>query len=106
PRAFQEILIKGYDDFIEPDWFTTWLKLIFGPVVATVYGHQHKIQRKLTEAIKSEVQVNGRNSEVIDVFKWVHLVSLEIIGQAGIGHSFGILEGKIPDYLDASRDML
>ncbi|CAE6483030.1 unnamed protein product [Rhizoctonia solani] len=108
PRAFQEILIKGYDDFIEPDWFTTWLKLIFGPVVATVYGHQHKIQLIfviLTESVKSEVQVNGGNTKVIDVFKWVHLVSLEIIGQAGIGHSFGILEGKIPDYLDASRDM-
>ncbi|KAH7337419.1 cytochrome P450 [Rhizoctonia solani] len=129
PRAFQEILIKGHDDFTEPDWFTTWLKLIFGPVVATVYGHQHKIQRKilnpvfnashirnlgptvtsiaqkLTEVVKSEVQVNGGNTEVVDVFKWVHLVSLEIIGQAGIGHSFGILEGNLPDYLDASRDM-
>ncbi|KDN42044.1 hypothetical protein RSAG8_07089, partial [Rhizoctonia solani AG-8 WAC10335] len=55
--------------------------------------------------MKSEVQVDGDNSEVVDVFKWVHLVSLEIIGQAGIGHSFGILEGNVPDYLDASRDV-
>ncbi|CAE7152067.1 unnamed protein product [Rhizoctonia solani] len=141
PRAFQEILIKAHDDFVEPDWFTTWLKLIFGPVVATVYGHQHKIQRKdleilnpvfnanhirnprkshsglqwqqlpkrraalLVEAVRSEVQMNGNNVEIVDVFKWVHLVSLEIMGQAGIGHSFGILEGNVPDYLDASRDV-
>ncbi|CAE6409925.1 unnamed protein product [Rhizoctonia solani] len=114
PRAFQEILIKGYDDFIEPHWFTTWLKLVFGPVVATVYGHQHKVQRKfstlaifatLVENVKAEVQADGDNDKVVDIFKWVHLVALEIIGQAGIGHSFGILEGNVPDYLDASRDM-
>ncbi|CAE6502790.1 unnamed protein product [Rhizoctonia solani] len=127
PRAFQEILIKGYDDFTEPDWFTTWLKLMFGPVVATVYGHQHKIQRKIlnpvfnashirkwadndnncakVEMMTSEVQAKGGNTEVVDVFKWIHLISLEIMGQAGIGHSFGILEGNIPNYLDASRDV-
>ncbi|EUC61521.1 cytochrome P450 family protein [Rhizoctonia solani AG-3 Rhs1AP] len=111
PRAFQEILIKGYDDFIEPHWFTTWMKLIFGPVVATVYGHQHKVQRKvqlsqLVENVKAEVQAGGDNDKVVDIFKWVHLVALEMIGQAGIGHSFGILEGNVPDYLHASRDML
>ncbi|KAJ1301292.1 hypothetical protein OPQ81_003696 [Rhizoctonia solani] len=111
PRAFQEILIKGYDEFTEPDWFTTWLKLVFGPVVATVYGFEIQrpmmttIAQKLVEMITSEVQVNGRNTEVIDIFKWIHLVSLEIIGQAGIGHSFGILEGNVPHYLDASRDV-
>ncbi|KAF8717211.1 cytochrome p450, partial [Rhizoctonia solani] len=133
PRALQEILVKGHDSFREPDWFTTWLELVFGPVVATVYGHQHKIQRKIlnpvfttnhvrnyayhdnnrtkgesfirfVEILKSEVETNETNTEIIDIFKWVHLVSLEIIGQAGIGHSFGILEGNVPDYLAASRD--
>ncbi|GAB1520142.1 hypothetical protein RhiTH_003215 [Rhizoctonia solani] len=114
PRALQEILVKGHDSFREPDWFTTWLELVFGPVVATVYGHQHKIQRKtptittigqkFVEILKSEVETNETNTEIIDIFKWVHLVSLEIIGQAGIGHSFGILEGNVPDYLAASRD--
>ncbi|CAE6474050.1 unnamed protein product [Rhizoctonia solani] len=120
PRALQEILVKGYDAFKEPDWFTTWLELVFGPVVATVYGHQHKIQRKVwtssltptmtiigqkfVEILTSEIQTNGRNTEVVDIFKWVHLISLEVIGQAGIGHSFGILEGNVPDYLAASRD--
>ena len=37
----------------------------------------------MVELVKSEVQANGDNTKVVDVFKWVHLVSLEIIGQAG-----------------------
>ncbi|CAE6364085.1 unnamed protein product [Rhizoctonia solani] len=115
PRAIQEVLVKGYYDFKEPGWFNTWIKLVLGPVVATLHGHEHKtrrktptmttITRKLVEIMTSEVQVNGGNTEVVDLFKWIHLVSLEIIGQAGIGHSFGILEGHVPDYLAASRDV-
>ncbi|KAF8685181.1 Cytochrome p450 [Rhizoctonia solani] len=116
PRALQEIFIKGHDDFREAGWLITWLKLVFGPVVPTVYGHRHEVQRKtptmtiiaqrLVDAITSEVQTNGGNSQAIDLFKWSHLISLEIIGQAGMGHSFGILDGKVPAYLFASRDLL
>ncbi|QRW26063.1 cytochrome P450 family protein [Rhizoctonia solani] len=78
-------------------------------------GHRHEVQRKtptmtiiaqrLVDAITSEVQTNGGNSQAIDLFKWSHLISLEIIGQAGMGHSFGILDGKVPAYLFASRDL-
>ncbi|QRW26089.1 cytochrome P450 family protein [Rhizoctonia solani] len=149
PRAMSEIIMKGHDDFKQPDWFLTWLRLIFGPAVITVFGDQHKIQRKvlhrnqsvlactlstantfgrfsilfllqviceitptvtaiahkLVEMVASDVQVDGENNRVIDMFKWVHLISLEIISQAGMGHSFGVLEGTVPDYLHASRDV-
>ncbi|KAF8684891.1 cytochrome p450 [Rhizoctonia solani] len=115
PRALQEIFVRGHDSFRDPRWLMTWLKLVFGPVVLTVYGHQHEVQRKtptmttiaqrLVDAITSEVQTNGGNSQAIDLFKWSHLISLEIIGQAGMGHSFGILDGKVPAYLFASRDL-
>ncbi|QRW26064.1 cytochrome P450 family protein [Rhizoctonia solani] len=138
PRAIQEVLVKGYYDFKQTSWFNTWVKLVLGPVVATLHGQEHKtrrkilnpvstashvrnsaatdaphtktptmtsIARKLHEIVASEVQVNGGNTGVVDLFKWIHLISLEIIGQAGIGHSFGILEGKVPDYLAASRDV-
>ncbi|GAB1520137.1 hypothetical protein RhiTH_003210 [Rhizoctonia solani] len=125
PRAMSEIIMKGHDDFKQPDWFLTWLRLVFGPAVITVFGDQHKIQRKilnpvftashmrnltaiahkLVEMVASDVQVDGENNRVIDMFKWVHLISLEIISQAGMGHSFGVLEGTVPDYLHASRDV-
>ncbi|KAF8690353.1 Cytochrome p450, partial [Rhizoctonia solani] len=115
PRALQETFVRGHDSFRDPRWLMTWLKLVFGPVVLTVYGHRHEVQRKtptmttiaqrLVDAITSEVQTNGGNSQAIDLFKWSHLISLEIIGQAGMGHSFGILDGKVPAYLFASRDL-
>ncbi|CAE6512955.1 unnamed protein product [Rhizoctonia solani] len=127
PRALQEILIKGHDDFREPAWLITWLRLVFGPVVPTIYGHQHEIHRKVWRLdwddrmvlkprkilnpvftaghIRNQAQINGGNTEVVDIFKWANLISLEIIGEAGMGHSFGILDGKVPDYLAASRDM-
>ncbi|CUA78357.1 Putative cytochrome P450 CYP13A5 [Caenorhabditis elegans] [Rhizoctonia solani] len=63
------------------------------------------IADNLVDIITSQIQANGTNIEVVDIFKWVNLVALEIIGQAGMGHSFGVLEGKVPDYLGASRDM-
>ncbi|CAE6364065.1 unnamed protein product [Rhizoctonia solani] len=63
------------------------------------------IAHRLVDIITSEIQLNGENTEVVDIFKWAHLISLEIIGQAGMGHSFGILDGKLPDYLYASRDL-
>ncbi|CEL53280.1 hypothetical protein RSOLAG1IB_06247 [Rhizoctonia solani AG-1 IB] len=47
PRALQDILVKGHNDFREPGWLMTWLRLVFGPVVPTVYGHQHEVQRKV-----------------------------------------------------------
>ncbi|KAF8688543.1 cytochrome P450, partial [Rhizoctonia solani] len=119
PRAIQEVLVKGYYDFKETSWFNAWVKLVLGPVVATLHAAptdashtktptMTSIARKLHEIVASEVQVNGGNTGVVDLFKWIHLISLEIIGQAvlsGIGHSFGILEGNVPDYLAASRDV-
>ncbi|KAG8709135.1 cytochrome P450-dit2, partial [Ceratobasidium sp. 423] len=63
------------------------------------------IAHNLVDIVSAQVQINGGNTGVIDIFKWVNLVALEIIGQAGMGHSFGVLEGKIPEYLGASHDM-
>ncbi|CUA74773.1 hypothetical protein RSOLAG22IIIB_05714 [Rhizoctonia solani] len=97
PRALQDILIKGHDEFREPNWYTTDL--------TTQTSTMSTIAHNLVDIITSQIQANGTNIEVVDIFKWVNLVALEIIGQAGMGHSFGVLEGKIPDYLGASRDM-
>ncbi|KAG8749564.1 cytochrome P450-dit2 [Ceratobasidium sp. 423] len=60
---------------------------------------------RLVDIVSAQVQVSGGNTGVVDIFKWINLIALEIIGQAGMGHSFGVLEGKIPEYLGASRDM-
>ncbi|KAH7339123.1 cytochrome P450 [Rhizoctonia solani] len=115
PRAMHEILVKGHDDFKVPDSFVTWMKLVWGPTSMTATGQRHRYHRKtpvmnsvahqLEDIIKSKVQVNSGTTGVVDIYKWMNYIAFEIIGRAGMGCSFGVMEDKVPEYLSASRDM-
>ncbi|KAF8698333.1 cytochrome P450, partial [Rhizoctonia solani] len=131
PRAINEIILKEYDCFHSSEGFVTWTDLAFGPNLVTATGHKHKIQRKVlnpvftashlrnlvllgsfyTEArhlegvITAMIGAGGSNTGIIDVEKWMSNVGLEMIGQAGVGHSFGIMSDKEPEYLGASRQV-
>ncbi|KAG8727621.1 cytochrome P450-dit2, partial [Ceratobasidium sp. 423] len=132
PRAMHEILVKGHDDFRVPDSFVTWMKLVWGPTSMTATGHRHRLHRKilnpvfatkyireylmqtpvmnsvahqLEDIVKSKVQVGDRTTGVVDIYKWMNYIAFEIIGRAGMGCSFGVMEDKVPEYLGASRDM-
>ncbi|KAF8751249.1 cytochrome P450 [Rhizoctonia solani] len=117
PRAINEIILKGYDCFHSSEGF--WTDLAFGPNLVTATGHKHKIQRKvlnqysrhhicviLEGVITAMIGAGGSNTGTIDVEKWMSNVGLEMIGQAGVGHSFGIMSDKEPEYLGASRQVL
>ncbi|KAF8761758.1 cytochrome p450 [Rhizoctonia solani] len=121
PRAMNDVILKGTDYFHEPDGLISWFKLAFGPNILTAKGHKHKIQRKASRAptpvfhniahylqdiVASRVRDNGNNTGIIDIYKWMNNVALEMIGQAGVGHSFGVMEDKEIQYLDASHQVL
>ncbi|KAB5590117.1 Cytochrome P450 family protein [Ceratobasidium theobromae] len=123
PRALHDIVVKGYDDFREPESFLAWFKLSSGPNILTTIGHKHKIQRKsistpcqtpamtavvhhLEDIFTSKVQSSGGDTGVIDIYEWMSNVGLEVIGQAGMGYSFGTMEEKESDYLNKSRDLI
>ncbi|CAE6458178.1 unnamed protein product [Rhizoctonia solani] len=59
----------------------------------------------LEDIITSKVRAGGGNTAVIDMHHWMSNVALEMIGQAGMGYSFGVMEGKEPEYLEASRQL-
>ncbi|CCO27929.1 hypothetical protein BN14_01919 [Rhizoctonia solani AG-1 IB] len=42
----------------------------------------------------------------IDVLKWCGATALELIGQAGLGHTFGVLEGIESEYSRVIKDLL
>ncbi|CAE6474313.1 unnamed protein product [Rhizoctonia solani] len=133
PRAMDDIVLKGVDTFKELEGFIAWNALTTGPSLITTDGHKHKMHRKilnpvftaahmrnlvllstptfqnitryLEDIITSKVQVHGRGTEVVDMYHWMSNVALEMIGQAGMGHSFGVMEGNEPEYLDASRKL-
>ncbi|CAE6442879.1 unnamed protein product [Rhizoctonia solani] len=131
PRAINDIVLKGFDHFHEPTGLLAWFKLIFGPTMLAEVGHKHKIQRKILNpvftaahmrkftvtpifhtithylevVVTSKVRAGGGNTGIVDIYAWMSNVALEMIGQAGIGYSFGVMEGKEPEYLDASRQV-
>jgi hypothetical protein len=41
----------------------------------------HALQ--LEDIVTAKVQASGGNSAVLDIYKWINYVALEIIGQAG-----------------------
>ncbi|KDN35668.1 hypothetical protein RSAG8_11411, partial [Rhizoctonia solani AG-8 WAC10335] len=126
PRAMHVILVKGHEDFKVPDSFVTWMKLVWGPTSMTATAHRHKLHRKilnpvfatkyirefmnsvahqLEDIVKSKVRADGGTTGVVDIYKWMNYIAFEIIGRAGMGCSFGVMEDKVPEYLSASRDM-
>nr|AVI01412.1 steroid 19-hydroxylase [Thanatephorus cucumeris]QDJ74241.1 cytochrome P450-1 [Thanatephorus cucumeris] len=129
PRAINDIILKGFDHFHEPEGLLAWFDLSFGPTLISQIGHKHKIQRKilnpvftaahmrkltpifhsithyLEDVVASKVRASGGKTGIVDMYTWMSNVALEMIGQAGIGHSFGVMEGKEPEYIDASRQL-
>ncbi|KAI0270655.1 cytochrome P450 [Gloeopeniophorella convolvens] len=115
PRALNSILIKDSSTFAQAETFVETHGTVFGPGLLGTLGDRHKRQRKMLNPvfstkhmrhlmpvfhqltkqlranIMSEVQAGPRNVDMLD-----HLgaVALELIGQGGLGHVFGSLEGK------------
>ncbi|CDO71924.1 hypothetical protein BN946_scf184940.g71 [Trametes cinnabarina] len=109
PRALHSIYVKEQDIYEESPAVISSFLLLLGPGLLATLGDQHRRQRKmlnpvfaakhlremmpiftgvihkLHDAIAS--RVNGDPQEV-DVLSWMGRAALELIGQAGLGHSF------------------
>ncbi|KDN46717.1 hypothetical protein RSAG8_04097, partial [Rhizoctonia solani AG-8 WAC10335] len=48
----------------------------------------------------------GTKSKEIDVLRWCSATALELVGQAGPGHTFGILEGSDSEYSHVIKNFL
>ncbi|KEP44895.1 cytochrome P450 family protein [Rhizoctonia solani 123E] len=63
------------------------------------------IAHQLEDIIASKAQANGGTFGTVDIHTWLSKVSLEMIGQAGMGYSFGAMDGKQHPYLKASNQL-
>ncbi|KAG8713860.1 cytochrome P450-dit2 [Ceratobasidium sp. 423] len=63
------------------------------------------VAQKLKELLELKIQAQGENVGVLDVYKWLNVAALEVMGQAGFGYSFDALEPNHEDveYLNASH---
>ncbi|CEL58396.1 hypothetical protein RSOLAG1IB_08503 [Rhizoctonia solani AG-1 IB] len=130
PRFMHEVLVKGVDtNFRHPQFTYDFLQMSFGPGILATTDSVHKAQRKMltpvftsqhmkslvgtigvfetiaqrmTKSIARDVEeAAGRD---IDMLYWCSATALELIGEAGLGHTFGILEGKETPYSIAIKN--
>nr|AVZ23850.1 cytochrome P450 [Thanatephorus cucumeris] len=130
PRAMHEILQKAYDHFHEPPSVLAWLQITLGNNIVSTAGSKHKVQRKILnpvftashmrnlmpvfteiahqveDIIARKAQENESKNGVVDIASWMSNVSLESIGQAGMGHRFGAMEKDQIEFLQASHQLL
>lgn len=125
PLALHSMLAKDQTSFEESSNFICCNQLLFGPGLLSTVGEQHRKQRKMLNpvfsinhmrrllpifnqavhrlrvAISSEV-IEG--TEEIDMLDWMSRLSLELIGQGGLGYSFDpLVEDAKNEYGDALK---
>ncbi|KAH9933808.1 cytochrome P450 [Fomitopsis serialis] len=116
PRALHNILIKEEHIFQEQEVFVS---CVFGPSLLATSGQHHGKQRRLLNPVFSinhmrhiypqrgdhcRVQEGPRE---LDILYWMGRASLELIGQAGLGHSFDpLIEDREDPYGQAIKALI
>ncbi|KAI0764581.1 cytochrome P450 [Trametes elegans] len=129
PTALQSIVLREQGTYDQIAWLVQSNNMLLGSGLLSVLGDPHRRQRKmllpvfsvkhlrdltpvfyevtsrLVEAITERVQDAPCN---LDVLQWMSRTALEIIGQAGMGHSFDSLtaDNATDPFTDAAKDYL
>ncbi|KAI9065218.1 cytochrome P450 [Trametes sanguinea] len=126
PRAMHSIVVKDQYSYEQPNWFIKSNLLTLGPGLLSTLGDHHRKQRRMLNPVFSinhmrhmipmfydvghklraaiEERVRTAPAE-IDMLNWMGRTALELIGQAGLGHSFDPLKEDVtPDvYAEAIK---
>ncbi|KAH9941748.1 cytochrome P450 [Epithele typhae] len=129
PRALHHVVVKDQDIYHESEMFLKTNQLLFGEGLISTDGEQHRKQRKmlnpvfslanmrellptiqpiadeLLRGIMTEVPPDGGAKEV-DLHPWMGRGTIEYVGQAVLGISFGALDPQNSnEYVDAIRNV-
>ncbi|KDR76156.1 hypothetical protein GALMADRAFT_463306 [Galerina marginata CBS 339.88] len=109
PKALHHILIKDLHIYGETEAFCAASKMIFGETLTNTHGERHRQRRKTLNPSFSSSQLREmepifyqiahkvqrlfikkaqHGPQEVDVQKWMQRLTLEVIGQAGLGYSF------------------
>ncbi|KAI8976691.1 cytochrome P450 [Trametes punicea] len=129
PAALQNIVLKEQGTYDQIEWLVRSNNMLLGAGLLSVLGDVHRKQRRmlmpvfsakhlreltpvfyevagrLVDAIARRVQDTPRD---IDMLDWMSRASLEIIGQAGMGHSFDPLvsDDASDPFTEAAKEYL
>ncbi|KAJ6544810.1 cytochrome P450 [Mycena vulgaris] len=127
PKALHQIVVKDHEIFESPDTVTKGGRVLFGEGILSTLGNQHRKQRKMLNPVFSiahlrqmvpvffgvgkrlraalEFKVQEGPQEV-DVLLWMTRTALELVGQAGLGHSFDTLtDDEVPAYVKSVKQL-
>ncbi|VDB84025.1 unnamed protein product [Peniophora sp. CBMAI 1063] len=135
PRALAHLLVQDANNFPAADVSGPlhMHRYLTGPGLLATNGAVHRRQRKLLNPVFSPGQIKrlaplmrdisrqlrdllvedvtrstqeSASSGEIDLANWFGRVGLEMISQAGFGHTFHSLEGNGDDYVSAVKDVI
>ncbi|KAI9432668.1 cytochrome P450 [Lactarius indigo] len=124
PKACNNIVIKDQLVFEQTEAVLHWNKHAFGPGLLATSGAQHRKQRKLLNPVfnvnhlrylspifhevtqqlcESLDLLVAHGPHEINLVPWMSKLALELIGQAGLGYSFGTFEDSNDEFLSAIK---
>ncbi|KAH9073511.1 cytochrome P450 [Lactarius deliciosus] len=127
PKACNNIFVKDQPIFEVTEAFLRSNMQSTGPSLFATTGAQHRMQRKLLNPafnikhmrhmtpifhrITNQLRENlwsivSNGPQEINVADWMGKLALELIGQAGLGYSFGIFEGRDDEYCRALKEWI
>ncbi|KAH9175545.1 cytochrome P450 [Lactarius sanguifluus] len=127
PKACNNIFVKDQPIFEMTEAFLRSNMQASGPSLFATTGAQHRMQRKLLNPafniknmrhltpifhrITNQLRENlcsivSNGPEEINVADWMGKIALELIGQAGLGYSFGIFEGRDDEFCRAFKEWM
>ncbi|KAH9066038.1 cytochrome P450 [Lactarius deliciosus] len=127
PMACNNIFVKDQPIFEVTEPFLRSNMQATGPSLFATTGAHHRTQRKLlnpafstkhmryitpifhrvTKQLRENLWSTVSNGpEEINVADWMGKLALELIGQAGLGYSFGIFEGRDDEYCRALKEWI
>ncbi|KAJ7475738.1 cytochrome P450 [Mycena latifolia] len=127
PKALHQIIVKDQDIFEAPESFIKETRLMFGEGLLSSLGDQHRKQRKILNPVFSTAHLRQmvpiflgvgkklravleskvqRGPQEVDLLIWMSRTALELVGQAGLGHSFDPLTSdEVPSYITSAKQM-
>ncbi|KAJ6577198.1 cytochrome P450 [Mycena capillaripes] len=127
PKALHQILVKDQDIFEETHSMIRGTRVSFGEGILSTLGEQHKKQRKMlnpafsaahlrqmvpifssvAKRVRATLERKVRSGpQEIDLLLWNTRLALELVGQAGLGHSFDpLVDDEIPPYIQSVKKL-
>ncbi|KAH6986514.1 cytochrome P450 [Ilyonectria sp. MPI-CAGE-AT-0026] len=134
PRLMADLLVHRCYDFTKPKRISSFLRHILGDGLVIVEGDQHKFLRKnsmpafhfrhikdlypmmwtqgeklmaaVNEEIHGNVIIGSTGSSVIELNSWANKVTFDIIGIAGLGRKFDVVQKKMEPLQDVYEQLL